>query len=170
MGDLWIYGVYLVEDGGDLVECATCPCAGGTITCTNCEDNTGPQEFDVTLPALTNDGCSDCADYSGTYRLSNMGGYFPCNWKYTFASATCGTVAENLYVFVSYNDPLSSKYSIEVRLAWTYGGGFPYMRWVKDYDTDKPDCDTLSGVSIPYYGVSGTCPCSTSSACTISAV
>jgi hypothetical protein len=58
-----------------------------TVECTHCEDDEGPEEFQVVISGLTNSGgCANCGSLNGTYTLTYIGG---CSWRYILPSTIC---------------------------------------------------------------------------------
>ena len=140
-------------------------------SCTKCDGNDAPQAWSITISGITNDNCTDCANYDGTYTLASFietGGV--CTWS---AGAVfddeCsidgfGTRGISLKIYQSGAD-----FIIDVQMDLNTSGSED-LKWSKNYSTTKPDCDNLSGESLATTTDNST-ECSNGSAtCTITAL
>lgn len=137
-----------------------CCCTLEPVTCVNCEDNTGPGGFLVTLPALTNESCEDCADLAEDY-LALYDPPYGCYWLY-YPVSTCN--ATHLYVRILED---GGDYYVAIDLSF---GEYEVIKWEKNYGASKPDCVNMPSTSIPYSSCEGLSPtCSTTLPCLIEA-
>jgi len=142
--------------------CTSC-CPEGKETCENCEDDLAPNEFQVMLSGIIEDGCGDCDSLNDTYVVP-WREVVGCRWYYYLPAEICNVATVEVQVMAPY---LLLGYHINVYLmdaSWT-----ALCRWTKDYGVEKPDCDALNNEVIPLSWQGWTCDAS-SSTCLLTAL
>lgn len=109
--------------------------------CAACDDGNGPQQIQITITGITDDGCGDCDDLNGDYicELNTTdpdAGDPSCNWRLAFANI-CGDIQADIYVGRSGADVV-----VEVLLS---GFGSFDHRFTKTYSAvSSIDCNFVA--------------------------
>lgn len=149
---VWINEGALVVDENGVVLCDECPCGN---PCEGC-DGPGPIQWQVVIAGFTNNTCSDCNDFNGTFILnfvSEADQGTPCTlvdcvWEYEIPGGLCGNPGFPVTALVLH---IFSNPPGDVRFITVGHRGICQLdtRWQKDYAPDKPVCLDLVDESIP---------------------
>ena len=114
--------------------------------CTKCDTDTTPYQISVSIPALDDSSCNDCASFAGTYVLT-QDGFFVCTWSGVFTNPTTCSPTYLVYLSVDISDDpdlLTTGRVISVTMTIsTEGSTFEVAKWRNFYEDDYTaiDCD-----------------------------
>ena len=141
-GALWTPSV----QGGSPYPCSDC-CGEELGECWYCKDDKSRRYYDVTLPELANDNCSNCADYAGTYRIDMADNIVSGSWCRNWLTVDDDPCSESSYsVNLTFNLDPSGNVMITVLLS----GDGHYWRLYTNESPDDFDCMLNTKIVIPY--------------------
>ncbi len=114
--------------------------------CDYCSGET-PSEFLVTIPALSNLACSECASLAGDYTVTRVADVLPCcEWSYVFDDGPCCT--GELVFHVCY---LPTTFFVQVIFRSRDASNPLFMHiWYKSYGSTPLNCSAFTNESIPF--------------------
>jgi len=111
---------------------STAPTVGDpTDDCDNCDAGTTPEELDIEIADIANDGCGACTSVNGTYTCTKLPSQ-ECCWEKDLGFF-CGV---DWYILIC-----ASASATQYFLIWTiYKDGVPFKQGTATYGS-KPDCE-----------------------------
>ena len=129
---------------------AECECC---YVCDGCQYDTRPAQMQVEIPALTDDTCSDCESFAGSYILDYHDAYSRqinvCVYLYKFPSPICGL--SYLQLNIDIEPYLSPKWRVWVSIknqAPTYNTAH-YLSWHRADGNVAKDCNAFDSYEVP---------------------
>lgn len=121
------------------------PCPDCCGECDKCE---GPEssQMQVEFSGWVDGNCANCdPDFNDTFVL-DQDATNKCQYDYHFETSPCAE--DNFYDVQLGFSKVGADYQVWVTLV--VQTALEFYTFIKDYGGTKPDCDGLSGVSLPY--------------------
>lgn len=152
---LWIYeggdeSRLVIDADGNVVLCEECPCTGTAtssvvkVVCNQCPDGYGPSGYSIAISGMSNNGCTDCANFNGTFAVDRA---TDCFGQIVVPGNVCATTA-----FISWQlvDIPADGWYIQVRLRWTRGGSDNLVYYRGTY-ASTVQCWSLNNAALAYH-------------------
>lgn len=154
---LWFFAVPLFFFPG----CACC----GVATCSCCDPTSTTTTLQVDLAGFTDNSCTTCETYNDSFVTTNTGpneclvGFADggCCWWYEIASGGCTTASTDLNR-VMVGLVRTTDVDLYVLVHNVAVSPTVLSRWQELSISPDPDCNSFSGMSVPYNsGATGIC-------------
>jgi len=156
MGNIQFYNEKVLFANNKVAMHEDCCCAGGP--CSSCSSGMMPS-FLVTIAGIAEGSCGSCSYFNNPFVLEQWTN--ECALDYAVSPAVCGI--DEIRLLLS----AGPQYHLAVELR---ASNFPILRFMKNLGSSKPNCESISGESLPWeYEGSWTCDGS-SATCTVSAL
>lgn len=140
--------------------CFCCPTSDCPTLCA-----AGPDAVTVVVAGFANGTCASCADYNGTYIISEHGPSIPCfgqtpdgfinnHLPWSLIPPTCGVSASAAAILGWLYRASGGNTELEIIVTYPCAapaGNLEIHRWRKDLGTSPATCTGLSAADVPFF-------------------
>ena len=136
---------------GQMQPCPSGNCCGGpTVPCPACDSGTIPESLSVTISGVTNNGCTGCGGFNGTFSIPSSA--VPCGHYLLLGLFACGGEFRNADIIMGLNGT-----GITCQIGYGSGLPFNYLH-TAFFQATGTDCLNYSNRAASFVSESNTFP------------